>query len=222
MYDLWYNRGVIELLREAYARHDVYMVDIWGAGGPGLWANKAVSEVADLQGLKIRAIGATAKLLDKLGASTTYVPHDESYTALQLGTIDGYSTSPFAYRDFKHYEIAKYVMVPQIGRVGIGILIANPDAWAELDEDLQAVVHLAMGRLFIENGTAELEQSDIMLFNEVPGLGGEIVTFSPELQQALTEATVEYLYEYAAEFPESNVGGMVDLIVEYMKLQGYL
>ena len=222
MYDLWYNHGVLELLREAYARHDTYLIDIWGAGGPGLWATKPVREVADLQGLKVRAIGATAKLLDSLGASTTYIPHDESYTALQLGTIDGYSTSPFLYRDVKHYEVCKYMMVPQIGRIGIGVLFANPAAWSELPEDIQAVIHLAMGRLFIENGTVEVEQSDIMLMNEVPALGGEIVNFSEDLQKALTVATVDYLYEFAAENADTNVPAIVDKIVEYITLQGYL
>ena len=114
------------------------------------------------------------------------------------------------------------MMVPQIGRIGVGVMFANEDAWAALGEDIQTIVHLAMGRLFIENGTAELEQSDMMLANEVPSLGGEIVQYTPEFQLQLTEATVEYLYEYAAEHPDTNVPAIVDIIVEYLKLQGYI
>lgn len=75
-------------------------------------SRRPVRTVADLKGLKIRALGRVAETTFKaLGASTISISASEIYTALSSGLIDGVFISPVSIVDRKLYEVQKYLTI---------------------------------------------------------------------------------------------------------------
>ncbi|GAI49149.1 unnamed protein product, partial [marine sediment metagenome] len=85
-------------------------------------------------------MGELAEILAGMGAACTFLPHEESYTALQLGTIDAYSCGLGFWPSFKHTEICPYVMQPAALPVGVDGRSISMKALEELPEDLSAFI----------------------------------------------------------------------------------
>ena len=87
-YAFFYDKGFIDIAREAYGKHNVYYL------GPHLspeWdiiAKKPIRSAADFKGLKIRSFGIEAKWYELMGASPVMLGGGELHTALSTGVVD--------------------------------------------------------------------------------------------------------------------------------------
>jgi len=84
----------------------------WFANGFRLvTSNKVISTPADMKGLKLR-IGSAKMINDvlaMLGASPTPIAMSETYTALQMGTVDGQENPTTNILSNKLYEVQKHL-----------------------------------------------------------------------------------------------------------------
>lgn len=139
-YEMFYERGMIDILREAYAEHNVYFA---APGYSGQYyhfgTNFPVDSLEDLKGKKIRALGAYGKYAEAVGASTTVIPGPELYQALKLGTVDGYIYDISGMKTDKLCEVTKYYVFPTCGIPVVGIYI-NQESLEKLPEDLREIV----------------------------------------------------------------------------------
>jgi len=117
---------------------------------PGLWyggtfqienALRPITGPADLKGLKLRVPPglidvATFKAFD---ASPTVINIAEAYTALQTHLVDGLEVPLVTVRNFKFYELVKYITLTNHSYLNY-LMYANPDAWAKLPKNLQELV----------------------------------------------------------------------------------
>ena len=75
----------------------------------GIFANKALSSVADMKGLKWRAYSpATARIAELVGAQPVTIQAAELTQALATGVVDSYMSSGSTGYDSKTYEHIKY------------------------------------------------------------------------------------------------------------------
>lgn len=85
---------------------------LWGAmvGSYNIFTtNKPVQTVGDLQGLQLKAGGASLnEAVRLLGAVPINIPTPELYQALHLGTVDGASFPPVFAASYKLNEVVKY------------------------------------------------------------------------------------------------------------------
>jgi TRAP-type C4-dicarboxylate transport system substrate-binding protein len=89
---------------------------------------KPINTVADLKGKKISAAGLMAQTLQSLGAVPVAMTPGEQYEGLQKGTIDA-NVGPYsAMKDFKFYEVAKYIEDFPLGGRLQPVLI-NKNSW---------------------------------------------------------------------------------------------
>ena len=102
---------------------------------------KAVRSTADLEGLRIRYPSQTARLfVEALGATPVGLPPTEMAEGLQKNTLDGlvidYGGAGIAFKlgGLIDYTTEMYAYATSFG------LIMNPDAFAELPEDLQQLI----------------------------------------------------------------------------------
>ena len=117
---------------------------------PKMWENgmrqitsgtKAIREVADLAGFKIRTPpGALwVDLFRSLGAAPTPLNFAETYTALQTKLVDG-EENPYAIIDTARlYEVQHYLSVTNHMWSAYHFL-GNLDAWNALSADIRAIV----------------------------------------------------------------------------------
>lgn len=137
----WKSAGLFDALDQAVQRKaKAKVLDIFQQGVPfHFYLNKRIQK-ADFQGLVIRAIPFLQPLVNSLGGKSTMLPGGEIYTAMQRGTIDGFTWPAFGPLDFKWYEVSKYVVYPAFGDVANPVLI-NLDRWNSLPPHLQTTLH---------------------------------------------------------------------------------
>ncbi|PSM15788.1 TRAP transporter substrate-binding protein DctP [Nitratireductor sp. StC3] len=143
-YDAYFNRGLKEVIEEAYeSRFNVKWFPAIISLNYGIALREPIDTLEDLKGKKIRAVGVYGELMQKLGASPVVVPGAELYTALQLGTIDGMVYGPAAIheQDLQGF-VGSMILSPNLN-TGVGHWVVNRETWEALPDDLQDVIEFA-------------------------------------------------------------------------------
>jgi TRAP-type mannitol/chloroaromatic compound transport system substrate-binding protein len=137
----YYHRGGLDMLREAYARYNVYPVGVSWWGQEALVSKKPLKTTDDFKGLKVRTPqGMFAEIISKLGASIIVVPGGEVYSALDKGVVDAadWATESMNLR-MGFFEVAKTSI-----RIGHSMpsqeFAVNKGKWDALPADLKAIV----------------------------------------------------------------------------------
>ena len=137
----YYHRGGLDMLREAYARYNVYPVGVSWWGQEALVSKKPLKSTDDFKGLKVRTPqGMFAEIISKLGASIIVVPGGEVYSALDKGVVDAadWATESMNHR-MGFFEVAKTSI-----RIGHSMpsqeFAVNKAKWDALPADLKATV----------------------------------------------------------------------------------
>ena len=100
-----------------------------------------MGELADLQGLKVRASGRmTAKFLEALGAEGVNVSFSEVPGALQKGVVDCAVTGAGSGYSAGWWEVSTHLMPIPLGGWDSVVTAINMDKWNSLDADTQALI----------------------------------------------------------------------------------
>lgn len=97
------------------------------------------SDLSYYEGKKIRSIPLYDPILESLGAIPVTTSPAEAYTSMERGVVDGLGWPDIGLLDFKFYEQAKFVMMPDFYQLRTASLI-NPNAFNSLPEELQGVL----------------------------------------------------------------------------------
>lgn len=137
----WRTSGLFDALDQAVQRKaKATVLDFFQQGVSfHFYLNKRIQQ-ADLRGLVLRATPNLHGFINSLGGKSTMLPGGEIYTALQRGTVDGFTWPAFGPVDFKWYEVTKYVVYPAFGDVANPVLI-NSERWNSLPARLQKTLH---------------------------------------------------------------------------------
>ncbi len=87
----------------------------FGNNDKGLICRKPVRTVADVKGLKIRAVGATTRLIAALGGVPVVMSPPDATTALARGTIDCVHGVTTWLKDFGFWDVSKYDLQTPLG-----------------------------------------------------------------------------------------------------------
>ena len=90
-----------------------------------IMTRKPVTKLEDIKGLKLRGFGGLGDVvMGGLGASIVRIASAETYEGLQRGVVDGAFRNTISLKEFKEYEVMKYILYPPIyaayGGVWIG------------------------------------------------------------------------------------------------------
>jgi TRAP-type mannitol/chloroaromatic compound transport system substrate-binding protein len=137
----YYHRGGLDMLREAYARYNIYPVGVSWWGQEALVSKKPLKTAEDFKGLKVRTPqGMFAEIISKLGSSVIVVPGGEVYSALDKGVVDAadWGTESMNFR-MGFFEVAKTSI-----RIGHSMpsqeFAVNKAKWDALPADLKGIV----------------------------------------------------------------------------------
>ena len=216
---LFYDLGLIEPIRQAFSEHGCYFYAVNSLGPIMLWAKKPIRTLADFKGFRMRASGDVAKIFGAIKGGVVSLPHEESFTALQLGTIEGYCTPIGHYKDLKHYEVCKYLMTPAIQGASIDAWSISQKALDELPADLKAYV-LSQAPVLNWITTWRSQANDATVFDSLEKWNVQTVQMSDELQQAITVESLKILDSYVSK--NARCAKMVEIIKKFMKEKGYI
>jgi TRAP-type mannitol/chloroaromatic compound transport system substrate-binding protein len=217
---LFWKKGWAEIFQEVYAPLGVkYLGPSLCYGGYYLVTREPITSLADIKGLKIRAIPPQSTLLAKLGASIVYVPWGEVYLALATGTIDGAVIGDVSdTRDLKIHEFAPYHMVPRLAEYSNCNYSVNMDVWNSLPEDLQHILLVAAWEHSKQSVIVGIDEN-LKAWAEISAEGAE-KTYLPDADIArLRVAAMEALDEIAAADPVC--ARLAKIYKDFMRELGY-
>lgn len=106
-----------------------------------VFCNHEIANLADLEGLKIRASGRmTAKLLEALGAEGVNVSFSEVPGALQNGVVDCAVTGAGSGYSAGWWEVSTHLLPIPLGGWDSVVTAMNLDRWNGLDAEIQALI----------------------------------------------------------------------------------
>ncbi len=122
------------------------MVVIGTCGGSTrhLIANKPMRNMKELQGYKMRVIGAPiqGKIFSAFGAKPSVIAYNEVYNAIQSGVIEGLENEAPAVLNSKFYEVAPEISLTTHAVV-TRLLVVSGKSMAKYPPELQAAIRKA-------------------------------------------------------------------------------
>ena len=216
----YYQRGYLELAREAYAEHGVYYLGPQMVDFAYLMAKTPVRTVEDLKKLKLRAVPNIGKVLGKLGVSAQYFPAGEVYLMISQGQLDGviYGGSVAA-ESMSFQEVAPYYMTPSFNPANQN-LIMNLELFNSMPKDLQTILELATQaeNLYLQTVNWNLEFEKRRSMMEKNGL--QVIEMDKALVDAIAEKAREFYQDVAKLDPYAKKA--VEMMEDYMREVGYL
>src|SRR5690606_37343175 len=127
-------------------KQGIRIAGLTGLGGTvGIFnSKKPVETLADLEGMRIRAIDATqTKLIEEWGASSVVIDMPEFMTGLQQGMVDGYVNPPVVALIFQHTDFLKFYTDAGSGTPFRSALMSN-DWYEGLSDEDRAKIDTAV------------------------------------------------------------------------------
>ncbi|MDR3073429.1 MAG: TRAP transporter substrate-binding protein [Deltaproteobacteria bacterium] len=190
----------------------VLVISPWPFGG--LWANKKVQSVEDMQGLKVRSYDRNGSLFAAaVGSKGLNVPYAEAYTGLATGLIDSVITSSISVREGKFYEVCKFHMPIRFASA-TSITAVNANVWKKLSPAQQQALTTAAAecQAFLWDEVKKVVAANDAFCYEN---GVTQVDVSPAFHQQLTKAGESV----AKDWLEKNKGAAdaVELYTKFMQ-----
>ena len=163
------------------------------------WFKNEINTVEDLKGLNMRFFGLGAKVMEKLGVSTSLLGSSDIFPALERGAIDATEFSmPLIDARLGFHKIAKYNYFPGWHQPStLFELLLNKDVWEDLSETAQNQIEVAC----LANITTNLAEGEAKnyaaMVDNVENNGVTIKQWSPEMLGAFEGAWEEVVAELA-------------------------
>lgn len=178
------------------------------AHGPGILASKKpVNSLADLKGLKLRATGLSAKIVESLGGTPVAMSQPETYEALSKGVVDATICPIETLKGWKQGETIEYVVdASAIGYTTAMFVVMNKDKWAGLPADVQKAFE-DVSREFIEKHGRAWDEADEAGRAFVKDLNRKFISLPAAEQQRWKDAVKPVLNDYVAACKARNLPG---------------
>lgn len=135
-----------------------------------VFCNAPVTELSDLEGLKVRASGRmTAQFLEALGAEGINVSFGEVPGALQNGVVDCAVTGAGSGYSAGWWEVSTHLLPIPLGGWDSVVTAMNLDRWNSLDESTQSLIETQIKTEFEDPAWATAQDA---LVNDIACLTG--------------------------------------------------
>lgn len=138
---LFYGEKFIDFVEQEFDKYGLKCIGITWASPYHLLTKKKINSLADLDGLKIRAIGTTANVLSQFGAVCLSTAPEDLYMALEDGTLDGVVLgSAYEYKQADLHETAKWYNLTPLADPVVDYLVMSKKNWDLLSENEQKIM----------------------------------------------------------------------------------
>ncbi|AMK10735.1 TRAP transporter substrate-binding protein [Pseudodesulfovibrio indicus] len=170
------------------------------AHGPGLLftTEKPVRTLADLNGLKIRSTGNSAKLIEALGGTPVAQPMPASYQSLQKGVVDGSVHPMESNKGWKLGEVVRHCTLSDcVGYTTTFFVVMNKDKWAMISPENQQIILQINAEWALKHGQA-WDEADAEGKEFLTSKGGDFIELEPAEAERWVKAAQPVLDGYAA------------------------
>ncbi len=192
--------GGLELLRKLYAEFNIINFPAGNSGAQmGGWFAREITNLADLQGLKIRMTGLGAEVMRRLGADIQSFPASELLVAMQRGAIEGVEwIGPYDDEQLGLNTVADVYHYPGWWEPGTTFEVqVNLSAWQRLPSEYQQAISTAAYESYMLVHAGYDAANRLALQRLVEG-GTKLVPFPNDLLEEAERVAFEFYEEQAA------------------------
>ena len=126
---------------EIAQKADVMLIGYAGGGTRNIFVNKAIHNLAEMKGLKVRVQGAPiwSRTFGAIGMSPTVIAYNEIYNAIQNNVISAGENEAAGVEAMKFYEVAPHLSMTQHA-ITIRPICFSGKTFAKLPKDLQDAI----------------------------------------------------------------------------------
>lgn len=168
---------------------------------------KAIKQVQDFKGLKIRTSGGlTDKTVELLGGTPVTIPTPELFEAMQRGVVDGCLTNNVTTKGYRIDEIMKYCTLGAgLGGFPVAYVI-NEKSWQKLPPDIQEALKKA-GEETAEYAGKVWDKRQEELTKEFESKGITFYRVTQKDREQLREVLKEIGYFWAEDMEKRGLPG---------------
>ncbi len=174
-----------------------------GSGLPfSLYLNEPITQVADLEGMKIRCSPSHIAFLKRINARPQVIPPPDVYTALERGVVDGFIWPAGLITDWGWHEVVDSMVRPPFYEA-INVVLVNQDTWQKLPQHLQDLIIEA--EIEAEEYTLQRAREQIKKENQILKQAGlSFIALPDEEAEALKTAAYDALWKQVIEKAPEN------------------
>ncbi len=178
------------------------------AHGPGiLHTKKAVNNLEDLKGMKIRSTGTVAKIVSALGGIPVAMPMPETYDALNRGVADGVMAPLEALQGWKLGEVIKFTTEDYGAAYTIAFFVViNKEKWDAIPPDAQKMIE-KINEEWIEKTGKSWDEIDKSGREFTLKLGNKIIPLPKEEDAKWTKTVRPMFDEYVKNMKAKGLPG---------------
>lgn len=179
------------------------------AHGPGLihTRGKMVTKLEDLQGIKLRGHGTSAKFQKALGVIPVAAPMPECYQMIQKGVVQGASYPFEANKGWRLGEVTDYAVAAFSAAYTTSFFVVmNKDKWNSLPADIQGIIEDINSEWVIKHGEA-WDASDMEGIGYFLSQGGVIIGLGKQEADRWKKAVRPVLDEYIEDMNRKGFNG---------------
>jgi len=186
---------------------DVKVLYLHGHGPGLLHTKKPVKSLADLQGMKIRSTGLSAKIVEKLGGVPVAMPQPSTYEARQKGVVEGTLGPIEVLKGWKQGEVIKFTTdCKSIGYTTAMYVVMNKEKWNKLPADVQKIfTEVSQEWIDVQGQTWDKNDEEGRAFTL--SLDNQILDLSDSENAAWIEAVQPIIDNYATGAKEKGLAG---------------
>jgi len=176
--------------------------------GPGILASKKpVRSLAEMKGLKVRATGLSAKIVEALGGTPVAMSQPETYEALSKGVVEATLCPVETLKGWRQGETIEYVVDSSaIGYTTAMFVVMNKDKWAKLPADIQEVFE-EVSREWVDRHGKAWDEADEAGRAYVQELQRQFVHLAEGEQERWRAAVKPILDDYERQAEEKGLPG---------------
>ncbi len=176
----------------------------------------AIRSVEDIEGLKVRGVGAYGDSFRDFGANMVQMSIYDAYQGLDTGLLDCSQGYSYAVAALKQQEVMTSYTLLDWGQVGALGIFMNKDSYDALDEATRTAMAEAgvamadkLGELITADNDAAVEA--------MRAAGVEIIELDPAERDRMVEQGAQYVEEWSARADAAGLDGTA-LLEEYRAL----
>lgn len=193
------SSDVLKPLEEELAeKADLIIIGYAGGGTRNLISKNKISNMEELEGHKMRVMGAPiqARVFEAISAAPSAIAYSEVYNAIQTGVVDGLENESASLLQYKFFEVAPNITLTQHS-ITVRPIIMSGKSFRKLPEELQTIV-MEAGKEAGDYGR-ELESSQDALKLDQMKDAGQIQVSEFVERDHLLELVTPIQDAYAAE-----------------------
>ncbi|WP_164933081.1 TRAP transporter substrate-binding protein [Tropicibacter alexandrii] len=195
---LHYEAGLLDIMAAEYAASNIEVLGIGTSGQLVFMSSDPIETTEDLSGQKIWTI-PNASWLAAFGAAPAEVPGFDMYSAMRLGTIDGFTWTLGELEAGNFKEAVKHVLQPALLVPGTHLII-NQDRWNELPEEMRADIKAGLEAAHLDIA-AEYAAVDAKAVEAAKEYGVQFTEVDPASLKAMQEAADSFWSEVESASP---------------------